>query len=118
MIIFYFRLSLGADHMRDLSKRMYIGSAISQGHFDSSDYKRISAEEFNMATAEWEMKWSHTEPEHGKYTYELGDKILDFAKKNKIRMRGHNLIWHEEVPDWVYALDKETLRTAIRNRIM
>lgn len=96
---------------------MYIGSALSQGHMDDSDYDRVSAEEFNMVTAEWEMKWSHTEPEQGKYTYVLGDKVLDFAVKNNMSMRGHNLIWHEEVPDWVYPLDKEALRKAIKNRI-
>lgn len=83
-----------------------------------SEYLKISAEEFNMATAEYEMKWAPTEPEQGNYTYEKGDRILDFAVKNKMRMRGHNLVWHQDVPEWVFDLDPEELRIAIRNRIV
>lgn len=71
-----------------------------------------------MLTAEYEMKWDTTEREPGQYNYDLGDRILAFAEKYKMRMRGHNFIWHEEVPNWVYSLDKESLRKFIKARIM
>lgn len=96
---------------------MYIGTAMSQLYMNESENLKITAEEFNMITVEWELKWAHTEPERGKYTYELGDRVVAFAEKNKMMLRGHNLIWHEEVPNWVNSLDKESLRTAIKNRI-
>lgn len=83
-----------------------------------SEYIKISSKEFNMATAEKEMKWGFVEPEQGNYTYALGDQVYDFAIENGMRMRGHNLIWHHEVPDWVFDLEADELREAIKNRIM
>lgn len=104
--------------MKDLSKRMYIGTAMSQMYMNESENLRITEEEFNMITVEWELKWAHVEPEQGKISYELGDRVVKYAEKNKQKLRGHTLIWHEEVPQWVYSLDKESLRKAMQNRIM
>lgn len=116
-MLFLFRF-LEAKHFRDVAKRIYFGSAISQRFFNESEYYRISSEEFNMLTAEREMKWDNTEPEPGHFTFKHGDELLAFAEKYKMGIRGHNFIWHEEVPDWVYSLDKESLRKHIKTRIM
>lgn len=84
---------------------------------NDSIYNKMTAEEFNLISPGWELKWVHTEPKQGQYTYEEADAVVAFGEKHNMKIRGHTLIWHEEVPDWVYKLDKESLRTAIQTRI-
>lgn len=33
---------------------------------------------------------------------------LDFCKENGIKMRGHTLVWHTQVPDWFFCKDYES----------
>lgn len=107
-----------AEHFKDVAKRIYIGTAMSQMYMNESENLKITAEEFNMITVEWELKWAHVEPNRGQYTYELGDRVVAYADKHKMPLRGHNLIWHEEVPQWVFSLNKEELRQSMKARIM
>lgn len=78
---------------------------------------KMTGEQFNMVTAEWEMKWAPCEPQRGNYTYELADSIVLYAKQHDMKIRGHTLIWHREIPKWVDDLEKDSLREAVENRI-
>lgn len=33
---------------------------------------------------------------------------LDFAVRNKMKVRGHTLIWHSQTPDWIFYVDYDT----------
>jgi len=33
---------------------------------------------------------------------------LDFAVENKMKVRGHTLIWHSQTPDWIFYVDYDT----------
>lgn len=57
----------------------------------------------NSLTAENEMKPENLQPEEGKFTFETADKIVRFAKENKMKMRGHTLVWHNQMPDWFFT---------------
>ena len=105
--------------MRDKAKKIYVGSAIGSARLHETDYNRVAAQEFNCLTAEYEMKWKPVEPNQGTHNYGLGDQILDFANKNNMKVRGHALLWHQEVPTWVDALDnkKPELEKAMVNHI-
>lgn len=70
-----------------------------------------------MATAEWEMKWLAVEPLQGEYKYTLADEVYDFAVQNGMKVRGHTLIWHHEIPDWAYVLNEDELRQVLKNMI-
>lgn len=86
-------------------------------YMNDSLYNKMTDEEFNLISPGWELKWAHVEPQQGQFTYQEADAVVAFAEKHKKLIRGHCLIWHEEVPNWVYQLDKESLRKAIRTRI-
>ena len=79
----------------------------------------MAAEEFNCLTAEWEMKWNQVESNRGVHTYGPADQVFDFAQKNNMKVRGTTLLWHQEVPKWVQALDnnKAELEKAMVNHI-
>lgn len=84
---------------------------------NDSHVNQMTGQQFNMVTPEWEMKWVHCEPKRGVYTYELADSIVAYAQKHDMRIRGHTLIWHEEMPDWLNGLDKSALHEAMESRV-
>ncbi len=57
---------------------------------------------FNSIVAENAMKWDAVEPGEGSFTFDQADKIVDFARANGMLVRGHTLLWHQQVPDWVF----------------
>lgn len=58
---------------------------------------------FNSITAENEMKFYKLHPERNTYDFSEAEEIIHFAKEHHIKVRGHNLIWHQQTPDWVFT---------------
>ena len=55
---------------------------------------------FNYATLG--MYWALTdERSNDSFIVNYYDEILDWAHKNDFRIKGHPLMWHEAMPDWV-----------------
>jgi endo-1,4-beta-xylanase len=80
----------------------WIGSAVKASALGEPAYSRILGTEFSMVTPENEMKFAAV---HGKdrYSYDFSeaDKIVAFANSNRMRVRGHNLVWWKSLPDWL-----------------
>ena len=54
----------------------------------------------------------------GHFTFEDADKIYGFAKANNIPVRGHNFVWHQAMPDWIFKnTDREGLLRRLENHI-
>jgi len=57
---------------------------------------------FNSVVAENDMKWSALQAQQGVFTYTNADAQVAFAKAKGLKLRGHTLAWHEQVPAWVF----------------
>lgn len=57
---------------------------------------------FNSLVAENEMKWSALQAQPGVFTWANADAQVAFAKAKGLKVRGHTLVWHEQVPAWVF----------------
>jgi endo-1,4-beta-xylanase len=90
-----------------------MGTAIMSGALGNDKLKALIVREFDSVTPENEMKWASVEPQPGKFTFEAADRIVDFAVENKIRVRGHTLVWHSQLAPWVTGLDRDALRAAM-----
>jgi endo-1,4-beta-xylanase len=80
----------------------YMGAAISPAILDNSDKVRLINRHFNSLTAENQMKWSSLQPTEGNFNFTDADKIVAFAQANGMKVRGHCLCWHNQVPAWVF----------------
>ncbi|WP_055586995.1 endo-1,4-beta-xylanase [Streptacidiphilus griseoplanus] len=106
--------------LRDLAaaKGIYMGVALANGTLGSdSTYRSIAATQFNAVTPENEMKWDTIEPSKGSFNYSSGDSIVSFAQTNSDKIRGHNLVWHQQLPGWVTSLPTNQVQAAMENHI-
>src|SRR6185437_12109240 len=95
----------------------YFGTAIASGKLGDSAYTTIANREFNMVTAENEMKIDATEPNRGQFNFSAGDRVYNWAVQNGKRVRGHTLAWHNQQPNWMRSMEGSSLRQAMINHI-
>ncbi|MEV0570175.1 endo-1,4-beta-xylanase, partial [Dactylosporangium sp. NPDC050588] len=95
----------------------YFGTAIAAGRLGDSTYTTIAGREFNMITAENEMKPDATEPQRGQFNFSAGDRIYDWATQRGMKVRGHTLAWHGQQPGWMQSLSGSNLRQAMVDHI-
>jgi endo-1,4-beta-xylanase len=84
------------------SGRMF-GAALAASHLAESAYA-TAAREHNFVTPENEMKWDQIEPTRGTFTFGPADQIVSFAMTNNMKVKGHTLVWHKQLPTWVTSL--------------
>ena len=94
-----------------------VGVAVATWFMSDPRYGEVAAREFDSLTAENEMKWYATEPSPGKFTFEAGDRLVDFAEKHAMRVRGHTLVWHNQLAPWVSGLSESELKTAMLRHV-
>ena len=98
-------------------KGRYFGTAIAAGRLSDGTYSSIANREFNMITAENEMKWDATEPNQNSFSYGRGDQIVNWARNNGKQVRGHALLWHAQMPGWAQNMSGSALRNAAINHV-
>lgn len=81
-----------------------VGTAIGVNHLSNNQLTSIAQAEFNYITAENEMKWSSLQPSRGNFNFTNADRIVDFALQNDMKVKGHTLVWHNQLPGWVQNL--------------
>jgi endo-1,4-beta-xylanase len=114
--------------LRSLGMRhgLYVGTAINDellANPDETRYQEIAATEFSTVTAENAMKWESLEPTRGTYDWTKADALVDFARKNNQKVRGHVLVWNNQLPTWLTegvadgSITKDELRDLLKNHI-
>ncbi len=91
--------------LKDLFLDKYkIGTALSREQIigQSTDVLAFVNQQFNAITPENSMKWERIHPSEGVYDFEAADALVEFANKNNHFFTGHTLVWHSQVPDWVF----------------
>jgi endo-1,4-beta-xylanase len=81
-----------------------IGTAVNQRTLESADttQRDLITREFNSITAENSMKWMNIHPEQDRWNWAPADQFVDFGTKHGMRIVGHTLVWHSQVPRSVF----------------
>ncbi|MFD7639307.1 endo-1,4-beta-xylanase [Kitasatospora sp. NPDC059795] len=105
--------------LRDLAeaKGSYFGTAVTQSDLGNSTLTAVAGAQFDMVTPGNEMKWDTTESSANTFNFGPGDQIVSFAKAHSMRVRGHTLVWHSQLPSWVGNLPKTQVQAAMENHI-
>ncbi len=56
-------------------------------------------------------------PSPDEWRWEQTERLLEFAEGNDQRVHGHTLVWHDQVPDWVYEIAPEDRLALMRDHI-
>jgi endo-1,4-beta-xylanase len=79
------------------------GAALAASHLTETGYA-TAAREHGFVTPENEMKWDQIEATRGTFTFGPADQIVTFAMQNGMKIKGHTLVWHKQLPAWVTSL--------------
>ncbi|WP_393063443.1 endo-1,4-beta-xylanase [Streptomyces sp. LN549] len=99
------------------AKGRYFGTAVAANHLGESAYASTLDTEFNMVTPENEMKWDAVEASRNSFNFGSADQIVSHAQGKGMKLRGHTLVWHSQLPGWVSGLGATDLRSAMNNHI-
>ncbi len=66
-------------------------------------YQQAVATQSSIVVGENCMKWGALRPTSTTYNFTEADELVAFAEKHSIKVRGHNLCWHENLPPWFAA---------------
>ena len=98
-----------------------IGAAVNQAQFEERDSRGdpIVAAQFNTISPENVLKWESVHPRPDGYNFDPADRYVAFGEKHKMFIIGHCLVWHSQVPRWVFqdAEGKPLGRDALLERM-
>ena len=90
--------------LKDVLKDSFLIGAGGVGSLEISGvHGDLLKKHFNSMTSGNDMKWDATEPSEGNFVFTNADAQLAFAQANGIMMRGHTLLWHNQIPAWVFT---------------
>lgn len=105
-----------ADAFQDHFK---VGVALGGRTYSGADSgaASVAASQYNRATPENSFKWSSIHPEPNEYNFEGAETFLGFAEANGMEVHGHTLVWHQQVPGWVFQAPGGDTREALLARL-
>ncbi len=103
----------------------FVGAAINAPEITGEDQRldAIIETQFNSISPENALKWVVVHPQPGKYNFTLADQYVAFGLKHHMFMLGHCLVWHSQVPAWVFRdakgnlLSRDALLARMRRHI-
>jgi len=96
-------IAAAPDSLRALAAKtgLRIGTAVIPFDLDHPAYQAIAASQFSVVTPGNEMKWQVVEPTQGTFDWSGADRLVTFAEQHGQLVRGHTLLWHNQLPDWL-----------------
>ncbi len=95
--------SISAPSLRDAGQMsgILVGAAVRPAALSEPAYAATLAREFNLVEPEDALKWEVVHPQRDVFDFSGADRIVDFAVRNHMKVRGHTLVWHHQNPPWL-----------------
>jgi endo-1,4-beta-xylanase len=110
--------------LKDYYKNYFpIGVAVTPQSLKDKQQADLIITQFNSVTPENAMKVGAIHPREDVYNWKDADSIVAFAQLHGLKVRGHNLCWHEHNPDWLFKnkdgkqVTKEVLLQRLKDHI-
>ena len=102
-----------------------IGAAINTAQITGQDSRgdAIIEAQFSTISPENALKWDRIHPKPDTYDFTLADQYVALGEKHHMFIVGHCLVWHNQVPAWVFhnekgeLVDRDTLLKRMHDHI-
>jgi endo-1,4-beta-xylanase len=102
-----------------------VGTALNVDQFYGRDAGAVALvkRHFDVVSPEDVLKWECVHPRPGVYDFAAPDRYVEFGRRNGIAVIGHTLVWHSQVPRWVFEdaagrpVGRDTLLARMREHI-
>jgi endo-1,4-beta-xylanase len=106
-------------------KDFLVGAALSTSQVMGEEPKSLElvAKQFNAISPENLLKWQEVHPKSDEYRFDAADRYVDFGHQHGMFVLGHNLVWHNQTPRWVFEdgagkpLNRDALLDRLRDHI-
>jgi endo-1,4-beta-xylanase len=104
------------------NKYFTMGVAVSPRSL-KTDEAALIIKNFSGITPENAMKMGPIHPRENEYFWRDADSIMAFAETHHLKVRGHNLCWHNQAPRWMFTnatgdtVSKELLLQRLKEHI-
>ncbi len=103
-----------------------VGAALNDAQFSGRDTAEadLVVAQFNAISPENALKWEAVHPRPGVYDFAAADRYVAFGQRHGMFIVGHNLVWHNQVPRWVFEdasgnpVGRDTLIARMRDHIL
>ena len=86
------------------ARGLLTGCAVNANLFrEDEDFRKLLAEQYNIVVPENCLKWNVLRPTADTYNFADADSLVAFAEDHGMKVRGHNFVWHEALPNWFAA---------------
>jgi len=84
------------------ARGLAVGTAVEPGFLAAEETCRsVVSNEFSTLTPENVMKFDHIHPARESYSFCDSDALVSYAAANHMQVRGHTLVWHQQLPEWL-----------------
>jgi len=96
-----------------------IGAATSANFLNEKEiFSEFISYHYGVLVAGNEMKPASVQPKEGQFYWDDADRFVQFAEKHGMIMRGHTLLWHNQVPDWFFTDPDDPSKPATREKLL
>ena len=96
-----------------------IGTEANPKQLDSNDvHSGFFKYQYNVLVPGNFMKMDATEPTENNFKFDDADKLIAFSQANNMKLRGHTLVWHSQVPAWFFQDKSDKSKPASRELLM
>ncbi|OTG79569.1 hypothetical protein B9T31_16910 [Acinetobacter sp. ANC 4558] len=83
-----------------------------------TEYQNIVKSNASVIVPTNALKWNRTQPSQNQYNFQKSDYIINYAVVNNMQARGHTLVWHQGIPQYVLnEKDPEKVEKLLRDHI-
>ena len=95
------------------------GCAVGAANLHEDAFTRVLADQFSIVVAENAMKFGPLKPKPDAYFWDDADALVNFAHEHKMKVRGHNFVWHAQLPTWFKGVaTKDNAKKILVDHIM
>lgn len=95
------------------------GCAVSAANLKEDAFTRVLTAQFGLVVPENAMKFGPIKPKPDTYFWDDADALVRFAQQHKMKVRGHNFVWHAQLPTWFKDVaNKDNAKKILTDHIM